>query len=94
MLRIGLTEVRNVFHDTIRRVQFGGERVILERQGRPVAALVSIEDLELLEQPGGEDVEDEVWRFSDRRQLLADYAPEDEGLYDSPEALGATRVKA
>jgi len=36
--------------------------------------------------------EDEDWRFSDRRQLLADYAPEDEGLYDNPEALGATRV--
>jgi prevent-host-death family protein len=49
MTRIGLTEIRNVFHDTIAKVQFGGERVVLERQGRPVAALVSIEDLELLE---------------------------------------------
>jgi antitoxin Phd len=48
--RIGLTAVRNVFHDTIRKVQFGGELVVLERQGKPVAALVSLEDLELLEE--------------------------------------------
>ena len=40
-----------------------------------------------------EDGEDEDWRFSDRRALLADYGPEDEGLYDDPEALGATRVE-
>ena len=50
MVHIGLTEIRSAFHDTIRRVQFGGERVILERQGRPVAALVPLGDLELLEE--------------------------------------------
>ena len=50
MVHIGLTQIRSAFHDTIRKVQFGGERVILERQGRPVAALVPLEDLELLEE--------------------------------------------
>jgi prevent-host-death family protein len=50
MVHVGLTEIRSNFHDTIRRVQFGGERVVLERQGRPVAALVSLEDLDLLEE--------------------------------------------
>jgi hypothetical protein len=34
----------------------------------------------------GEEAE---WVFSDRRSLLADYGPEDEGLYDGPEALSA-----
>jgi prevent-host-death family protein len=50
VLRIGLTQARRRLQDTIREVQFGGERVILERQGRPVAALVALEDLELLEE--------------------------------------------
>jgi prevent-host-death family protein len=49
MVHVGLTEIRSNFHDTIRRVQFGGERVVLERQGQPVAALVPMEDLEYLE---------------------------------------------
>jgi prevent-host-death family protein len=54
MLRMGLTDVRRRLRDTLRRVQSGGERIMLERQGRPVAALVSLEDLELLE-----EIEDE-----------------------------------
>jgi hypothetical protein len=40
-----------------------------------------------------EDAEEADWAFSDRRSLLADYGPEDEGLYDNPEALGATPVE-
>ena len=47
---IGLTEVRSKLRDTIHKVQIGGERIVLERQGRPVAALVSLEDLDLLEE--------------------------------------------
>jgi prevent-host-death family protein len=33
----------------VNRVAFGGERVVLTRHGRRVAAVVPIEDLELLE---------------------------------------------
>ncbi|MBM3474897.1 MAG: type II toxin-antitoxin system Phd/YefM family antitoxin [Armatimonadetes bacterium] len=68
MVHIGLTEIRSQFHDAIRKVQFGGERIVLERQGRPVAALVSLEDLELLE-----EIEDE---YLDR---LADAAEAEGG---------------
>ena len=50
MTRAAMTELRTRGRDLVGKVQFGGERVILEFKGRPVAALVSLEDLELLEQ--------------------------------------------
>jgi prevent-host-death family protein len=49
MTRIPATAVRNAFSDTLNRVAFKGERIVLERHGKAVAALVSVEDLELLE---------------------------------------------
>lgn len=44
-----ISEARGSFSTTINRVAFGGERVVLTRHGRRVAAVVPIEDLELLE---------------------------------------------
>jgi prevent-host-death family protein len=44
-----ISEARESFSNTINRVAFGGERVVLTRHGRRVAAVVPIEDLELLE---------------------------------------------
>lgn len=35
--------------DTVNRAAFGRERVILSRHGKPVAALVPVDDVELLE---------------------------------------------
>jgi len=55
MTRAALTELRTRGRDIIGQVQFGGERILLEHRGRPVAALVSVEDLELLEQLEDED---------------------------------------
>jgi prevent-host-death family protein len=50
MGRIGVTQLRSALSETVNRVQYGRERVLLERQGKPVAALVSVEDLELLQE--------------------------------------------
>ena len=44
-----ISEARESFSTTINRVAFGGERVVLTRHGRRVAAVVPIEDFELLE---------------------------------------------
>ena len=44
-----ISEAREAFSTTVNRVAFGGERVVLTRHGRRVAAVVPIEDLELLE---------------------------------------------
>lgn len=49
MNRLSTTEARNQFADAINRVSYGGERIVLDRNGKDVAALVSIDDLRLLE---------------------------------------------
>jgi len=49
MSRVNVMEARKAFSETINRVAFGKERIVLERRGKDVAALVSVEDLKLLE---------------------------------------------
>jgi antitoxin (DNA-binding transcriptional repressor) of toxin-antitoxin stability system len=49
MARISATAVRDGFSDALNRVAFKGERIVLERHGKAVAALVSVDDLALLE---------------------------------------------
>lgn len=46
-----IAEARRDFADTLNRVIFAGERVVLLRRGKPVAALVSLADLEALGVP-------------------------------------------
>lgn len=48
-MQVGIAEIRNNMADAINRVAYQGERVILERRGKGVAAIVSMEDLALLE---------------------------------------------
>ena len=49
MSRMAATALRSHVAETLNRVAYQGERIELERHGKAVAALVSIEDLELLE---------------------------------------------
>ena len=48
-MNVSIARVRNNLADALNRAAYGGERVILERRGKPVAAIVSLDDLELLE---------------------------------------------
>ena len=48
-MNIGIAEIRNNMADSLNRVIYSGERVILERRGKPAAAIVSLDDLALLE---------------------------------------------
>jgi prevent-host-death family protein len=48
MMEIGVHEIRANLAEVINRVAYGGERVVLERRNKPVLALVSLEDLKLL----------------------------------------------
>jgi prevent-host-death family protein len=45
-----VADIRNNLADAINRVAYAGERITLERRGKVVAALVSVEDLELLQE--------------------------------------------
>ena len=64
MTRLAASAVRDTFGDTLNRVAFKGERIVLERHGKAVAALVSVEDLSLLE-----DLEDRADLAEARRAL-------------------------
>ena len=48
-MHTSMTELRKTMSDTINKVTYTKERVIIEKDGKPAAALVSIEDLEVLE---------------------------------------------
>lgn len=50
MTRLAASLLRKQLADTLNRVAYSGERIILERRGKDVAALVSVEDLGLLEE--------------------------------------------
>lgn len=63
-----ISEARESFSTTINRVAFAGERVVLTRHGRRIAAVVPIEDLDLIE--AIEDASD----LDDVRAALADPA--------------------
>ena len=49
MVKVEATVARNGFSDLISRVQYGADRVLIERRGKNVAALIPVEDLRLLE---------------------------------------------
>ena len=47
-IRIGSREARNKFSELLGSVRFGKEEVIMERSGKPMAALIPIETYERL----------------------------------------------
>ncbi|HMO51998.1 MAG TPA: type II toxin-antitoxin system Phd/YefM family antitoxin [Kiritimatiellia bacterium] len=49
MNTMSIVEAREGLADAVNRVAYGGERVALARRGKPVAVLVSVEDLATLE---------------------------------------------
>ena len=50
MTRLAATEARIRFADVVNDVAFRGQRVVLQRHGKDIAAVVPIEDLALLEE--------------------------------------------
>lgn len=47
--RVGTHEAKTRLSEYLNRVHYRGERIVIERHGKPVAALVSMEDLASLE---------------------------------------------
>jgi len=48
-----VTECRREFAAILNTVEYAGERIIVTEHGRPVAAIISMEDLKLLEMAAG-----------------------------------------
>lgn len=63
---VSVSEARETFADLVNRAAYGHERVLVARRGRAVAAIVPIEDVELLER-----LEDQV-DLDAARAALAD----------------------
>lgn len=68
MTTMSIAEARNHLAEAINRVSYGGERVVFARRGKPVAGLVSAEDLALLQH-----IEDEP-DIRAARKALRDHA--------------------
>ncbi len=49
MTRLAASKIREQFADTLNRVAYGKERIVLRRRGKDLAAVVPIEDLVFLE---------------------------------------------
>ncbi len=49
-----MTQARADLAELVSRVGYSGERILLTRHGKPLAALVPIDDLEALERPPAE----------------------------------------
>lgn len=47
--RVGTHEAKTHLSEYLNRVYYRGERIVIERHGKPVAALVGVEDLARLE---------------------------------------------
>jgi prevent-host-death family protein len=62
--KVTSSAARNDFAELVNRAAYGGERVIVHRRKKPVAALVPLADLQLLEQ-----LEDRIDLEDARRRL-------------------------
>ena len=69
MARIAATDARIAFAEIVNKVAFGGERIRLHRHGKDVAAIVPVEDLQLIE-----DLEDRM-DLETARAALKEKAP-------------------
>ena len=55
MTRMTASKARESFSDTVNRVRYRGERIVLERRGKPIAAIVPVADFERLEKLSEEE---------------------------------------
>ena len=75
MPRLNVMEARKTFGKTVNRVAFGKERIILERRGEDVVAIVPVEDVRLLERLE-RDMEDRI-DAAEADRILDDAKPGD-----------------
>lgn len=55
MLEMSTVEARENFSDMINKAAYGNQRVVLTRRGKPLVAVVSLDELEALKARAGED---------------------------------------
>jgi prevent-host-death family protein len=68
--KVASSTARSEFADIVNRAAYAGERVIVHRRKKPIAAVVPLADLELLEQ-----LEDRIDLEDARKRLIESTAP-------------------
>jgi antitoxin Phd len=63
--RITTADARKRLSNIINRVAFGDEAFVLTRRGEPIAALVSIQELKLLQELEDQIDVDDAWKAKD-----------------------------
>ncbi len=87
--RVGAREARNNFSDLLGRVGYGGEVVIVERSGKPLAVVMPVDVYERLVAE-----RDERFGAVDRIREKAPSWPEGEVEKDVDEGIRAARGKS
>lgn len=49
MVKVEATAARKGFSELLSRVHYGADRIVIDRRGKEIAALISVQDLHLLE---------------------------------------------
>jgi len=57
MTRLNVVDLRQSLADVLNRAEYRGERIVVHRRGKDAAAIISIEDLHLLERLVAEEEE-------------------------------------
>ena len=76
MAQMAASAAREEFAEVLNRVAYGKERIVLHRHGKPLVAIIPVEDLQLLERLIEEE-EDRI-DVEEARRILAD--PTGEGV--------------
>ncbi len=66
MTKLAASKVRDEFSDTLNRVAYRGERIVLRRRGKDLVAMVPLADLALIEK-----IEDEIDLGAAKRAMAA-----------------------
>ena len=70
MSRLNVSKAREEFPELVNRAAYGQERTIVSRRGKDVAAIISMEDLRLLERLAQEEID--RGDIADARAALAE----------------------
>lgn len=99
MIRLNVVELRQSLADMLNRAEYQGERIVVHRRGKDAAAIISIEDLRLLERLVSEaedraDIDAAQTALSQPGQRIAyDKFRKEMGLTHGEEAAPCPRAK-
>ena len=76
MVQMAASAAREEFAEVLNRVAYGKERIVLHRHGKPLVAIIPVEDLQLLQRLI--EAEEDRIEVAEARRVLAN--PTDEGV--------------